>query len=33
MSLIDGNAAKRKADGYGFAIQMLNKLNGVSVSV
>lgn len=33
ISLIDGSAAKRKADGFGFAIQMLNKLSGVKVSL
>ena len=33
ISLIDGNAAQRKADGYAFAIQMMNKLGGVKVSL
>ena len=33
ISLIDGNAAQRKADGYAFAIQMLRKLGGVNVAI
>lgn len=33
ISLIDGSAAQRKADGFGFAIQMLHKLGGVKVSI
>jgi len=33
ISLIDGTAAQRKADGFAFAIQMLNKLGGVKVSL
>jgi len=31
ISLIDGNAAQRKADGYAFAIQMLKKMGQVSL--
>lgn len=31
MSLIDGSAAQRKADGYAFAIQMLKKMGQVSL--
>ena len=33
LSLIDGNAAQRKADGYAFAIKMMEKLGGVKVSI
>lgn len=33
ISMIDGNAAQRKADGFAFALQMLNKLSGVKLSI
>lgn len=33
MSLIDGNAAQRKADGYAFALQMMKKLGGVKAGL
>jgi len=33
ISMIDGNAAQRKADGFAFALQMLHKMSGVRITI